>query len=132
MAVFDRKDDFLYLRWAREIKQKNHYTCEICGRRGIELNAHHLNAWASFPDERYDISNGTCLCRDHHEMFHDIYGKGENTKEQFEEFRNLIQSLQIEAKYQVQVEEATKYACKLLDVQHIVEKIIEESEKDSD
>lgn len=93
MAYFDRKDDYGYVRWASEVKRRDHYTCVICGRKGVALNSHHLNAWAQFPDERYDVDNGVSLCTFHHEDFHNKYGKGKNTKEQFEEYRVIAEAL---------------------------------------
>lgn len=93
MAYFDRKDDYGYIRWASEVKRRDHYTCTVCGRRGLPLNAHHLNAWADYPDQRYDLSNGTCLCQDCHDKFHDIYGKGQNTETQFKEFEKIMEVL---------------------------------------
>jgi hypothetical protein len=93
MAYFDRKDDYGYVRWADHVRRRDHYTCAICGRRGVVVNAHHLNAWANFPDERYDVENGVTLCIFHHEDFHEKYGKGKNTKEQFEEYRGIAEEL---------------------------------------
>ena len=130
MPFFDRKDDFMFIRWAREIKQRDHYTCTICGRRGVELNAHHMNAWASYPDERYDLENGTTLCIEHHEWFHSIYGKGNNTKEEFEEYRQIIEAIQVDAKYEVELAEAVKRATSYIDVQDKVNSIISEIEND--
>lgn len=88
---FDRKDDYGYVRWAQEVKKRDHYTCTICGRKGVALNSHHLNAWASFPKERYDVQNGTTLCRSCHDKFHDIYHKGKNTVAQFKEFEKIME-----------------------------------------
>lgn len=125
MAYFSRFDDYLYLRWSREVKVRDHYSCVICGERS-KLNSHHLNAWASFPDERYDLDNGVTLCEIHHEMFHDIYGKGKNTKEQFEDYSKAIKLMMIEAAFQVRVENAAKKALALLKSHEITKKILED------
>jgi len=93
MAYFDRKDDYGYIRWSDHVRRRDHYTCVICGRRGVAVNSHHLNAWASFPDERYDVDNGVTLCTFHHDDFHEKYGKGKNTREQFEEYRAIAEVL---------------------------------------
>lgn len=93
MAVFTRKDDYGYIRWAADVKRRDHYTCVVCGRRGVALNSHHLNAWASHPTERYDVGNGVCLCQSCHDRFHVIYSKGKNTKEQFEEYRAIVETM---------------------------------------
>jgi hypothetical protein len=59
-------------------------------RKGINLNSHHLNAWADFPAERYDVGNGVTLCQSCHDRFHEIYGKGKNTVEHFREFEKIM------------------------------------------
>lgn len=91
--VFDRKEDYGYIRWASEVKRRDNYACVICNRKGIALNSHHLNAWAHFPTERYDVSNGVTLCIFHHEDFHAKYGKGRNTEEEFKEYREIAEAL---------------------------------------
>jgi len=90
VAIFDRKDDYSYIRWAADVKRRDNYTCIICGRRGVMLNSHHLNSWADHPDERYDVSNGVTLCQNCHDTFHGIYKKGGNTVAQFKEFENIM------------------------------------------
>lgn len=91
MAYFSRKDDYGYIKWAQEVKRRDHYTCFICGRRGVALHSHHLNAWADYPEQRYDVSNGVSLCTFHHEDFHERYGKGKNTEEQFREYKSIAE-----------------------------------------
>lgn len=92
-AYFDRKDDYGYIRWAQDVKRRDNYACVICNRKGIALNSHHLNAWADFPAERYDVGNGVTLCLFHHDDFHAKYGKGSNTEAQFKEYREISELL---------------------------------------
>lgn len=64
------------------------YTCDITGKIGCELNAHHLESWHSNEDKRFDINNLVCISKEMHDEFHRIYGKKDNTKEQYQEFKS--------------------------------------------
>lgn len=115
MAIYDRKDDFAFIKWAQLVKKRDHFTCQVCERRGIELNSHHLNAWNLFPDERYLLSNGICLCVECHEQFHELYGHGNNTKLQFEEYRIICDSIINSSKKNLKVESILKDVHQMLD-----------------
>lgn len=97
MATFDRKEDYLYIRWAKAVKNRDFHTCQLCGVHGTELNSHHLNSWNAFPEERYSIDNGITLCSglrtSCHDLFHQLFGKGDNTREQFEEFEKIYSNI---------------------------------------
>lgn len=83
-----RHNSIKYRKWMREVLKRDDYTCVITGIRGNgELNVHHLDGWNWCKEKRYDISNGVTLRKEIHDLFHEIYGKGDNTKEQFEEFK---------------------------------------------
>lgn len=73
-----------------KVYRRDKYTCQVCGQVGGTLNAHHLDSWNWAKDKRFKISNGVTLCEDCHNEFHNIHGKGNNTKEQFKEFKKKI------------------------------------------
>lgn len=70
--------------------ERDDYICQLCGRRGEQLNAHHLDGWNWHKEGRFDIDNGVTLCVGCHDEFHDTYGRGDNTKEQFEEYTKSL------------------------------------------
>lgn len=75
--------------WTYDILSKSNFTCTKCSQRGGKLHAHHLNGFNLFPDLRFDLDNGVCLCESCHDKFHEVYGKGDNTKEQFQQWLSL-------------------------------------------
>lgn len=79
--------------FARLVKQRDNYTCFACGYKAIpkngktrEVEAHHIIGYAVNPEIAWDLNNGITLCRKCHKNFHTIYGYGENTKDQFNEW----------------------------------------------
>ena len=73
-------------KWSKQVMERDNYTCQICNQHGGNLNAHHLNGWNAFPEQRFDLDNGVTLCTDCHKEFHSQYGYGDNTREQFDEY----------------------------------------------
>lgn len=80
-----------YGKWRKSVFEKDNYSCDICGLKG-RINAHHLDGWNWCRDKRTDIDNGITLCENHHKEFHKIYGSGNNTKEQYEDFKKNIKT----------------------------------------
>ena len=74
-----------YNEWREKVYKRDNYACVCCGTKGI-INAHHLNGYNWDREHRIDVNNGITLCEVCHKEFHDIYGKGNNTIEQFKEF----------------------------------------------
>lgn len=75
--------------WRNKVFARDNYTCQCCGYdKGKKLNAHHLNSKNMFPEQIYIVENGITLCKNCHKEFHHLYGYGNNTKEQFENFMN--------------------------------------------
>jgi ribosomal protein S14/5-methylcytosine-specific restriction endonuclease McrA len=71
----------------KDCLQKADYTCDVCSKRGVELNAHHLHSFDKYEDLRVDPTNLVCLCKCCHDLFHATYGRGNNTPEQYIEFK---------------------------------------------
>lgn len=70
-------------KWRDKVYSRDDYVCQACKRRGRKLNAHHLNSWDFYENERFKTDNGVTLCEDCHRRFHKKYGYGHNTKRQF-------------------------------------------------
>lgn len=91
MSSENRFNDSNYIEWAKIVKSRDNYCCQICDKNGGDLNAHHMFSWDQYHDLRYDIDNGVTLCHKHHMDFHNRYGFGQNTKEQFEEYAGICE-----------------------------------------
>ena len=52
----------------------NGYRCEITGRVGGALSAHHIEGWAGNPRLRYRLDNIAVVSRDLHREYHSEYG----------------------------------------------------------
>lgn len=74
--------------WRKEVFERDLFTCQVCNKKGVKLQAHHLVNYSSNKEKRFDINNGVTLCTDCHKQFHKIYGVVRNNEEQFKEFKN--------------------------------------------
>jgi len=71
-----------YKIWRDNVFERDNYTCQQCGDRGVKLNAHHIKDFANHPELRFDINNGITLCEDDHKKT-DSY-KGRNKRKHME------------------------------------------------
>jgi len=63
--------NLLALDWAKQIKERDCYTCIECGAHQKDgttkrIIAHHIIPWKENPDLRFDMDNGITLCQPCH------------------------------------------------------------------
>lgn len=75
-----------YLKFVQRVLARDRQICYRCGKKHKDVDVHHLNGYNWCIDGRLDDLNAVILCANCHSNFHLIYGKGNNTKEQFEEW----------------------------------------------
>ena len=79
-----------YKDFIQSVLRRDNYTCQITGQVGGKLNVHHLNGYNWDKENRTNINNGITLSEEIHKEFHTLYGRGNNTKEQFIDFVNYL------------------------------------------
>ena len=62
-----------YREWRKSVYERDSYTCQLCGKRGVRLNADHIKSFALYPELRYEVSNGRTVCTICH-LKTDTYG----------------------------------------------------------
>lgn len=55
-----------YKEWRTAVFERDKYTCQSCGKRTRNLEAHHIKEKANYPELMYDINNGVTLCHECH------------------------------------------------------------------
>lgn len=89
--------------WAKKIKEAAHFKCEICGTTG-NLESHHKNSWSGFPDDRYDVANGACMCDWDHQWIHRIFSYN-SIYWHYDQYKEIYESFQKAADDSVQLKE---------------------------
>lgn len=56
------RNSFEYKRWRTLVFQRDDFTCQSCGVKGVMLHADHELPFAYFPDLRFEVLNGQTLC----------------------------------------------------------------------
>ena len=75
-----------YKEWRASVYKRDNYICQKCGDKKGGIRAHHIESYNSNKELRTTLENGVTLCADCHDTFHHIYGRGNNTSQQFAEF----------------------------------------------
>ena len=89
-----RKNTKKHREWRKKILKRDEFTCVVCdGEYTINthmLNAHHIHDYSHYPEIRYDMNNGACLCQDCHIHFHCDYKKSFRYKCDMDDFLNFL------------------------------------------
>lgn len=68
----DYRGTLEYKTWRTSVFERDEFTCQDCGARSGELNAHHIKKFKIYPELRYTLKNGVTLCvlchRDRHRV----------------------------------------------------------------
>ena len=64
------RHSYKYKKWKLNVYKQNNYICKLCCKTNCKLNAHHIKSAKDFPELRYDITNGICLCVKCHKDIH--------------------------------------------------------------
>ena len=66
----DYRKSVFYKQWRELVFKRDFYTCQNCGQKGGELNAHHIKSFKNYPEERFNTENGITLCVSCHYKVH--------------------------------------------------------------
>lgn len=91
----DKRQYQEYYDFIQEVLIRDNYTCQLSGQVGGNLVVHHLNGYHWFKEGRIDPNNAIVLTKEIHDEFHKIYGKKNNTLEQFLEFKERYVNTEI-------------------------------------
>jgi len=64
-----RRYDERYKDWREAVLRRFDYECNRCDNT-TRLHAHHVKSWDEYPELRYSVYNGECVCRKCHEKIH--------------------------------------------------------------
>lgn len=79
------------INWRISVFKRDNFKCVICEDNKIE--AHHLNSYSRFKEQRFDINNGVTLCINCHKSYHKTKGYINATKEKYEEYIKEIRNV---------------------------------------
>ena len=67
-----------YKEWRQQVLIRDDYTCQMCSKRGGDLEVDYLLPFAYYEDIRFEVLNGQTLCKPCHKKT-DTYGEKAKT-----------------------------------------------------
>jgi len=68
--------------WREAVFARDNWTCQKMGKRGVKLQAHHVENFSDNEKLRFDINNGITLSDKSHQEFHKKFGQTKNDRNQ--------------------------------------------------
>lgn len=91
--IYNSADDYKWKNGVRNLYGRRCAVSQIAmgakdeEGKNVSFAVHHLDAYANFPERRYDINNGVYILSSIHKEFHKIFGnKGDTTEKQWARF----------------------------------------------
>jgi hypothetical protein len=67
LDVNNERGSPLHKQWSRDVKNRDGWKCRISNQEcSGKVVAHHILAFATHPESRYEVNNGITLCHSHH------------------------------------------------------------------
>jgi 5-methylcytosine-specific restriction endonuclease McrA len=72
------RDDYKQLR--KQVFERDDYTCQICSKRGGDLEMDHIKEWCNYPELRLEPTNCRVLCKPCHKLTDNFGNKAKKKK----------------------------------------------------
>lgn len=59
---FTIRNSAKYIEWAKDIKERDDFICQICKIRGGKLRSNHIKKFSDYPEFRFNLNNGITIC----------------------------------------------------------------------
>lgn len=51
-----------YVAWRKKVYERDGFTCRLCGKDNVYIEAHHIMPKSKFPLKIFEVGNGITLC----------------------------------------------------------------------